>query len=69
MDMDNQTFQVAPFLALAASQEACDKDAACVGYVIDGAGARCWVLNNKQRRWCEPYPDLLSHQRLTGKAV
>jgi hypothetical protein len=25
-------------------QETCDQDAACVGYVVDGGGTRCWVL-------------------------
>jgi hypothetical protein len=41
MDIGN-TFQVAPFLC----EETCDKDEACVGYVIDGAGDHCWVLHN-----------------------
>jgi hypothetical protein len=35
-----KTFRIAPFLC----EESCDKDATCVGYVVDGAGQNCWTL-------------------------
>jgi hypothetical protein len=33
-------FEIPPFLC----EKSCDKDSACVAYVVDGAGTRCWIL-------------------------